>query len=1205
MSVKKTIVAICLCLIFSTSFAQKKYTGLLWEITGNGLKKPSYLYGTMHVSKKLVFRLGEPFYKAISEVDVVATELNPDTWFEDFVNSDEYSLSTGMNGSDYSYRYSSRKLTPYQLENNRVTLLKNSFAYDPSMINNLMYRTSRSMEDFEESTFLDLYIYKCGKKMGKKIAGVETFDELGEAMKKATRGSYSDREEETPMNPKDRMSAYGSRDKIEEAYRMADLDMLDSLGRIGRTKGEAEFILYNRNKIMGQFIDSVTKKQRLFIGVGAAHLPGPKGVIEWLRAKGYKVRAIDMGERDAEERVKLDSIVYLQPMNTYTSHDSFFSVSAPGKMHDMSLSSEESSQIATDPVNGAYYTVHRILSSSFLGNESEDHVYRTIDSMLYEYVPGDILENKKIEKSGYKGFDITNKTRRGDVQRYQIFVTPNEVLIFKINGTGNFVYSEQAKKFFESITLKPDDGKNWQTFHSPDKTFSINAPANAHSYYAADINSTDSKFLMVGSEKSNSNRYFVFKHVYYVNDYIEEDSFELAAMAENFSEQPKYKEYSRTMTTYDGRPALRVKYTTPDARRIETMMMLNQRNYYIVGVYYDKDSSANKRFLESFKISNVPYDSFYWYTDTNLRCTVKLPYKPKGYQGSSNSYNSYSYNSYNEGGDKLRNFYKPGCDEVISVSYATYNKYRKMEDTTYLKRARQSLSLDFYQTLNNEKLTKTKDGWTLDVLVTDTASTMQIRKRWILKNGTRYVIQTYIDPVVGESDFSKTFFATFTPKDTAIGLLPWVPKGALYLKDLFSKDSLTQEIAINNSGGDIEFDSTDLKGLMKALKDPPKGKKNIDLKRDLYGSFAETRDKEAIDFLKSEYAKYADSVEYEGAILSSLAYMKTPASIAAFKELLLNEQPVGGASYKMEGSFEPLIDSPQLAKDLFPDMYALLAIDDYKEPVYKLLASMVESKQITPQQYRDKLLSILTDAKLTYKRQKNKDKYSYSYNSDDDNKRKDVLEYYNALLVPFADSPQVRAYFNKILLQTKPELRAATAALMYKKGKAVPDSIWTSIASSKKGMIALYDELRDDTLLHLFPVKLKKPEKFVEEMANNYLTSHYSYGYDNSIENKDSLKLIYQTVVHLDKDSGMAYFFKMKSGKDKFWRTRIIGLQPLKKDTFTTYNQLYTKEEYYLDEKKDVKEQFETALREILKDKAKNKNPYYSHRYDYTKRSWD
>src|ERR1700738_3041475 len=58
----------------------RKYQALLWEITGNGLQKPSYLFGTMHVSSKLVFHLSDSFYLDLKNTDVVALELDPQLW---------------------------------------------------------------------------------------------------------------------------------------------------------------------------------------------------------------------------------------------------------------------------------------------------------------------------------------------------------------------------------------------------------------------------------------------------------------------------------------------------------------------------------------------------------------------------------------------------------------------------------------------------------------------------------------------------------------------------------------------------------------------------------------------------------------------------------------------------------------------------------------------------------------------------------------------------------------------------------------------------------------------------------------------------------------------------------------------------------------------------------------------------------------------
>ena len=75
----KKICAAFLLLLSFTSIAQTEKT-LLWEISGNGLAKKSYLYGTMHVNEKISYHLSDAFYKHLLEADIVSNESNPESW---------------------------------------------------------------------------------------------------------------------------------------------------------------------------------------------------------------------------------------------------------------------------------------------------------------------------------------------------------------------------------------------------------------------------------------------------------------------------------------------------------------------------------------------------------------------------------------------------------------------------------------------------------------------------------------------------------------------------------------------------------------------------------------------------------------------------------------------------------------------------------------------------------------------------------------------------------------------------------------------------------------------------------------------------------------------------------------------------------------------------------------------------------------------
>jgi len=283
---------------------RNKYPSLLWEITGNGLTKPSYLFGTMHVSNKMVFHLGDAFYDAIKSTDAVALELNPDLWQSQMVELDKlkenYAAFNSTAGNDFLTENSFR-LNPYLDE------LKVALQSEPAMVNNLLYRSYKTKEDFEEDTFLDLYIFQTGKKLGKSSAGVENYYEAEKLVLEA----YADmaREKKKKKFDLDGESLSEMLEKLQQAYRRGDLDLMDSLDNVlEQSEAFREKFLYKRNEIQANSIDSIIQTKSLFAGVGAAHLPGNRGVIEILRKKGYTLKPVKMADRNANQKTRIDNL---------------------------------------------------------------------------------------------------------------------------------------------------------------------------------------------------------------------------------------------------------------------------------------------------------------------------------------------------------------------------------------------------------------------------------------------------------------------------------------------------------------------------------------------------------------------------------------------------------------------------------------------------------------------------------------------------------------------------------------------------------------------------------------------------------------------------------------------------------------------------------------------------------------------------------
>src|SRR5690606_4900816 len=367
--------------------------------------------------------------------DVVALETNPESWQED--------MSKYGTGSEYGGVYAA--MPDDYLTINTLKFFKydkkieRSLYSAPSTINNLLYRNyDRGNSDFEEDTYLDMYIYQCGKRWGKKVAGVESYEESMKLVAEAYRDAAKDRNKRTRRYGRD--EDY-SMERLQEAYRTGNLDLLDSINKYNSvSEAFDEKFLYKRNEIQAESIDSIlASRKSLFVGVGAAHLPGERGVIEMLREMGYKLRPIRMSQRDSHHKNAVEKIRVPVVFNTQVADDSLFQVDIPGKFYKFGDDHSLDQRQYADMANGSYYMVTRVMTNAWMWGHSIERVYKTMDSLLYEHVQGKILVKKEINRDGYRGFEITNRTRRGDIQRYNIYVTPFEIIFFKISGTGEYV----------------------------------------------------------------------------------------------------------------------------------------------------------------------------------------------------------------------------------------------------------------------------------------------------------------------------------------------------------------------------------------------------------------------------------------------------------------------------------------------------------------------------------------------------------------------------------------------------------------------------------------------------------------------------------------------------------------------------------------------------------------------------------------------
>lgn len=1209
----------------------KKYSSLLWEISGKGMKKPSYLIGTMHVSSKLAFHLPDSFYIALRNAEVVALETNPETWQEDMSNYDV----SGNGAYDYnSDNYSSYKSIPNDyLTINTLkffkydTKIERALYNNPSTINNLLYRSyGNQASDFEEDTYLDMYIFQCGKKWGKKVTGVENYGESMKLMAEAYKDAAKDKSKK--IRSYDESEDY-SMDKLQEAYRNGNLDLLDSINKYNSTSAAFdEKFLYRRNEIQANSIDSIlVSGSVLFVGVGAAHLPGERGVIEMLRNKGYSLRPVKMGERDSRYKDLVDKIRVPVVFKTITADDGLFNVDIPGKLYtqgqdnrfdDISMDQKQ----YADMSNGSYYMVTRIMTNAWMWSHTIDDVLKKVDSLLYENVPGKIISKTAINKNGFKGFDISNRTRRGDLQRYQIIITPFEIIFFKMSGTGDYVKNgDEAKTFFNSIQFKEYktgngiSGSVWKKYKPPYGGFAVDLP---HEPYIGN----DGSWIYDAEDKTTSTHYRVVRSDIHNYHFVEEDTFDLSLMNESFlASEFIDSQFLRKQTNHKGYAALDGAYKDKAGSVYLTRFIIQGPHYYTLITHGKKEIPSMKNFLNSFEIKPFVYKDPKQQTDTSLYFSVRTPVYPddKKIKLDFPRFNLYASEEDEESEDDLlesgayrsKIISNDTTGEKIYVSFYRSPRYYYSKDSTALdKEGESSFYTDSTRIVRLKKKTELPNRMRVwESIVTDSGSSRTLWSKTFYKDGIGFTLGTQSDTLSEPGAFVKNFFETFSPADTLTGINPFEKKSKLFFEDFMSKDSLLHKRAVKHIV-DIDLDSADLPNLKKAISWLNwKEKKYLDIKKSLIYKLSYINTNGASDFLKELYYSLDDTVQLQYATLESLLQQKTAYAFSVFKEIINSDPPVlvsgelendysvssvvqvlssiGKYHYNNGNFLDELTDSLKLTRTILTELLPLLNLDDYKNSIMKLLGMMVDSNLVKPNDYEMYFSKFLIEARQELKKQsvaekikaiqkaeeskqENK-KNSWYYEDEEKDEGNEDLSLYATLLLPFREThPAVKPLIEQMLKSNDKELKYGTMLQLLLHNKPFPDSLLNYFGSLDDYRYKLYADLR----------RMKKPEKFPGLYNNHPDLGRSCLLYRKSYGKPDSLVYVDRLITEYKSKKGFIYFYKYKEKKDDLvWKLAVAGLVPEDPGQF----------------------EFTDSVKKTVLDYYYERFPSYAHsRYDFT-----
>lgn len=284
----KFFIVATLLISFIQTFAQQVSKGLLWEISGNGLTQPSYVFGTIHLVCPDKFFLPKATQEKLKATQQVFLEIDMDDpqlmmkTQKLMMSSDGKKLKDLMSEADY-------KLFSEYFKKN-VGMDVAMFGPAKPMIYmslGMMKATGCPMPKSYED-----YFVKEAKTEKKEILGLETIEDQMAMIDKASIeqqvGWLLDMVKDADNGNKtyqQMIDLYGKQD-IEALTKMISEQMVGM-------KGIEEEMLDKRNQNWIPVIEQNIKEKSTFFAVGAGHLGGEKGVLSLLRKKGYTLKALE------------------------------------------------------------------------------------------------------------------------------------------------------------------------------------------------------------------------------------------------------------------------------------------------------------------------------------------------------------------------------------------------------------------------------------------------------------------------------------------------------------------------------------------------------------------------------------------------------------------------------------------------------------------------------------------------------------------------------------------------------------------------------------------------------------------------------------------------------------------------------------------------------------------------------------------------
>jgi uncharacterized protein YbaP (TraB family) len=933
-SITRSLFVFIACFLFQLSSqaqpaAAKWPSTLLWRISGKDLQRPSFLYGTMHITDRRVFQFYDSLYSALDQTEGYAMEVDPEETIA--------LLLDYMSDTDTAGLLS--KSLPKEKYDQIAPKLEKELGIPANRITKrqlFIHQQQNRFRDARKSDMrvaMDLYLYNIIRDQGKWTGGIEDPEDQINLI-----DDLVDFESEPSPGGK-------SLDWMTKTYLAQDLNALEFFGLAGDS-AQMDKILIRRNHKMAVRIDSLVKQRSLFFAVGALHLVGEEGVIRLLQQDGYTVTPVFGKKRVAPEK-------YARPKTarnwiTQTSAGGDFTLELPGKPRPLYVKSADMAmQIYADLGTGNFYFYMGIPVPAHV---SPDSMARVLNRVYVEQ--GTATSSRETKLNGLTAWEIPFK-KNG--YYYRMMVVPgNSEILMMISGAMQDEYASDSTsmRFFNSVKKiavagAPRTDKPWTNFHDSLSGLHISFPVKSGSspeleetfrQQSGDNMEYSSQVCM---DLSTQSFYAVFtmqaRGAYVLP--TGPGSF-VKLMADGMKTNSQTDLLAFDSATVDGYPAYFLDLRAKESAAYYHYMITGRGNRTFL-IYVGRngampDSISTHRFFNSLRFDEIPVAHWRYQQDSaaNFRVLAPAPFVHSREEGRNGDYDA--FDSFDPFAAKNYSIHRVRLPAFLY--YPSDSAYYKAMVRLYTQYGDSIISEKTVHagTIEGRLFKIASDGGTTELKIA------------AFPQGHLVYFLVHKSALQDEHPFLvDSFFQSFrinSPVDNEKTMPSGSPQ--MLIAALSSKDSATRAQA-HSYLPVLKFTKKEQSLLLQALLSDYRDEYEYHSTQETLAEVAaEVADKSFVDSIANKYP--LASPLSQASLLLTLASFEDAYSYALLQHLLQRPLP---AEEKMSLVFSKMQDSLQLTAPLYRELLPLISDTLFAESAVRVLVKLMDSSFLKQDQF--------------------------------------------------------------------------------------------------------------------------------------------------------------------------------------------------------------------------------------------------------------